>query len=135
MSTTLTGRAGPINRGKTQRHGAQDALALFESMREWLMRSPLLSRFLVASVIAIATCAIGANAWMAADFTGAQAMRGLVDETQRRLDSAQRAIGELPALRASAGAEDLASATRASESGASTDDVRIVSQLAARGGV
>jgi hypothetical protein len=135
MSTTLTGRLGPINRGKTQRHDAAGSFSLFASLRAWRMRSPLLCRFLVASLIAVATFAIAGNAWIAADFTGTQAMRALVDETQRRLDSAQRAIGELPALRASAGAASLASSTRVSGSGASTDDVRIVSQLAARGGM
>jgi hypothetical protein len=59
----------------------------------------------------------------------------LLNETQRRLDSAQRAVGELPALRASAGAAGLVHTARASEGGASADDVRIVSQLAARDGI
>jgi Tfp pilus assembly protein PilO len=135
MSTTLTGRLGPINRGNTQRHEAAGSLALFASLRAWRMRSPLLFRLLVASLIAIATFAIAGNAWIAADFMGARATRALVDETQRRLDSAQRAVGELPALRALAGAESLTGPARASGSGASTDDVRIVSQLAARGGM
>jgi Tfp pilus assembly protein PilO len=135
MSTTLTGRLGPINRGKTQRHDAKASHARFAALRAWRMRSPLLFRLLAASLIAIATFAIAANAWVAADFMGAQAMRARVDETQTRLDSAQRAVGELPALRASAGAEGLANPARASESGASTDDVRIVSQLAAHGGI
>ena len=58
MSTTLTGRLGPINRGKTQRHEAANSFALFASLRAWRMRSPLLFRFLVASLIAIATFAI-----------------------------------------------------------------------------
>jgi Tfp pilus assembly protein PilO len=139
MSTTLTGRLGPINRGKTQRHqkaeGSFAPFAPLAPLRAWRARSPLLFRLLVASLIAIATFAIAANAWIAADLMGTQAMRTRVDETQQRLDRAQRAVGELPALRASAGAESLVSPTRASESGASTDDVRIVSQLAARGGI
>jgi hypothetical protein len=135
MSTTLTGRLGAANRGKTQRHETEGSLARFASLRAWRVRSPLLLRFLAASLIAAATFAVAANAWIAVDFTGARAMRALVDETQRRLDGAQRAVDELPALRASADAESLASPTRASESGVSADDVRIVSQLAARGGI
>jgi hypothetical protein len=135
MNTTLTGRLGPINRGKTQRHEAGASLAPFAALRAWCVRNPLLFRFLAASLIAIATFAIAANAWIAADFMGTQAMRARVDEAQEHLDSAQRAVGELPALRALAGAEGLANPTRASDSSASTDDVRIVSQLAARGGM
>jgi len=135
MSTTLTGRLGPIDRARAQQHRAEGSFALSASLRRWRGRSPLLFRFLPASLIAIATFATGANAWMAADFTGVQAMRALADESRRRLHGAQRAVSELPALRASAGAENLASPARASESGASTDDVRIVSQLAVRGGI
>jgi Tfp pilus assembly protein PilO len=92
-------------------------------------------RLLAASLIALVTFVLGENAWIATDLAAARAMRALRDETQRRFDGAQRAIGELPALRASAGAATSMRPSRATASGASTDDVRIVSQLAARGGI
>jgi Tfp pilus assembly protein PilO len=144
MSTTLTDRVGPIDQGKAQRHPAKRS---FAPPHAWSVRRPLLARFmarftarftvrfLIMGLIAVATFAIGANAWIAADLAGAQATRVLLGETQRRVDRAQRAVSELPALRASAGAAASASPTRASESGISTDDLRIVSQLAARDGI
>ncbi|CAB3759278.1 hypothetical protein [Paraburkholderia humisilvae] len=128
MSVSITGRFGPINQRKAPRHWV-DRLRVPHGA--WSGRR----RLLAASLIASATFALGANAWVAADFAGARAMHALLDDTQRRFNSAQHAIGELPALRAAAGAANSMRSTRATDSGASTDDVRIVSQLAARGGM
>ncbi|MFC0402186.1 hypothetical protein [Paraburkholderia rhizosphaerae] len=127
MSASITGRFGAANQRKTRWRWADLRIARGAS-------SPR-RRLLVSSVIAVATFVLGANAWNAADVAGERAMRTVVDDTQRRFDSAQRAISELPALRASARAASSMRLARVTESSASTDDVRIVSQLAARGGM
>ncbi|CAB3763304.1 hypothetical protein [Paraburkholderia solisilvae] len=128
MSMAIADRFGPINQRMTPRRRAG---RLRVPSHAWRVRR----RLLVASLIALVTFALGANAWVAADLAGARTAHALFDDTQRRFERAQRALSELPALRAAAGSAHSTSPERSSDSGASTDDVRIVSQLAARGGM
>jgi hypothetical protein len=128
MNMAIADRFGPINQRTTPRHRAG---RLGVPAHTWRVRR----RLLAASLIALVTFALGANAWVAADLAGARATHALLDDAQRRFERAQRALSELPALRASAGSANSTRPERSSDSGASTDDVRIVSQLAARGGM
>jgi len=89
-------------------------------------------RFLIASMIAIAVFAAGANAWRAADVSGVQARRALMDEDRQHLKRAGEAIRQLPALRRSA--TEAPTARNAAE-WTSADDLRVVSQLATASGV
>ncbi len=89
-------------------------------------------RLLAALLIALAVFGLGANAWVAADLGGAEASRLLLGEAQRRVDKARAAVAQIPALRASAAATR---STRPAVEWTSTDDVRAVSQLAARSGM
>lgn len=105
----------------------------------WLnrMRMPLHAwsrrRRLVVAVLIAATCfGVGANAWISADLSGAQASRAALAETQRRVADANRALAQLPGLRRHAAASSVGLAP---DPWTSADDVRVVSLLAARSGV
>jgi Tfp pilus assembly protein PilO len=107
--------------------------------RRWVdrLRVPLVAwsgrrRLAAISLIAVAAFLLGANAWIATDLSGLEASRASLAEAQRRFDDARRAADALPALRRSAGA---AGATRPASTWSSSDDVRAVSQLAARSGM
>jgi Tfp pilus assembly protein PilO len=99
--------------------------------RQW-MRLPLEAwsmrrRAATASLIAIAVFVAGANGWIAADASGVQSRRVLLDEASRHLVEARRAIAQLPALRRAANDD---AAARDTIERTSADDLHVISRLA-----
>jgi len=124
MSSTLSGRFSYGNDKPSMGRWA-DALKL--PLAAWSAGR----RLAVASLIALIVFALGTNAWMAADLSGIVASRASLGDAQRRFDNARLVVGALPALRQSAGTA--AAARPAGRS--SSDDVRVVTQLAERSGM
>lgn len=83
-------------------------------------------RWLAAALIALTVLALGANGWTSADLSGLQASRDALADTQHKLSDARTALAQLPALRRDA------SSVHAPTNWTSADDVRVISQLAAR---
>jgi hypothetical protein len=114
---------------------ADNALGAFN----WIsrLRVPLVEwsprrRLLCAVAIAAAVFALGVNAWNSVDLGGLEASRAALEDTQHRVERANRMLAQLPALRRGAAAP-LMSLT--SGGWTSADDLRAVSLLAARSGV
>lgn len=125
MSSAIASREGGLNEGN-----------LPNAVLRWLRLPPeawsARRRFAIASLIAVAVCAVGGNAWLAADLGGEQAQRARLDEARQHLDEARRAVTQVPALRHAA-AE--ASAFHDAAGWTPADDLRVLSQLASRSGV
>ncbi|MEX3935646.1 hypothetical protein AB4Y32_28240 [Paraburkholderia phymatum] len=86
-------------------------------------------RCVVAISIAVAVFALGANAWIAADMSGMQTSSEALSVAQRKLSEAQAAVAQLPALRRATPVAHVPAGWT------SADDVRVISQLAARSDV
>jgi hypothetical protein len=101
-------------------------LALAERLRvppeAWSVRR----RWIVASCIAVAAFALGANAWLVTDMSGVQASREGLSAAQRKLGEAQAAVAQLPAMR------EATTVLPMPANWTSADDIRVISQLAAR---
>ncbi|SIT44841.1 conserved hypothetical protein [Paraburkholderia piptadeniae] len=123
MNTTTVGRIGvPF-----KRLPLGDAIA--ERLRVPLEAWSARRRCLVALSIAVAVFALGANAWIAADMSGAQTSSEALSVAQRKLSEAQAAVAQLPALRRATPVAHVPAGWT------SADDVRVISQLAARSDV
>ncbi|MEM5388007.1 hypothetical protein VSR68_31135 [Paraburkholderia phymatum] len=123
MNTTTVGRIG----APSKRVPFGDAIA--ERLRVPLEAWSARRRCLVALAIAVAVFALGANAWIARDMSGAQASSDALSAAQRKLSDAQAAVAQLPALRRAAPVSHVPAGW------SSADDVRVISQLAARSDV
>lgn len=112
--------------------GASTAFNWMNRLRVPLAEWSLRRRLLVAAVIAASVYGFGANAWISADLGGMQASRSALDDVRHRVEKANRALTQLPALR-----RDVAASPVGLLSGGwtSADDLRVVSLLAARSGV
>jgi Tfp pilus assembly protein PilO len=123
MNTTTVGRIGmPFKRVPLG-----DAIA--EHLRVPLEAWSARRRAFVATSIAVAVFALGANAWIAADMSGVQTSGDALSAAQRKLSEAQAAVAQLPALRRAAPVAHVPAGW------SSADDVRVISQLAARSDV
>ncbi|MPW21226.1 hypothetical protein GCT13_31200 [Paraburkholderia sp. CNPSo 3157] len=123
MNTTTVGRIGvPFKRVP---FGDAIAERLRVPLEAWSARR----RCLVALSIAVAVFALGANAWIAADMSGVQTSSDALSVAQRKLSEAQAAVAQLPALRRAAPVAHVPAGW------SSADDVRVISQLAARSDV
>ncbi len=125
MSTILAHHAGRPN-------GAPGSFSWMNRLRVPLAEWSRSRRLLVAVTIAASVFGVGANAWISADLGGVQASRAALDEARHREERANRALGQLPALRRDAAASPVG---LASGGWTSADDLRLVSLLAARSGV
>ena len=123
MNTTIAGRIGmPATR---ERFGHTLVERLRVPLEAWSVRR----RWAVASCIAVAAFVIGANAWLATDMSGVQASREMLSAAQRKLGEAEAAVAQLPGLR------QAASDAPMPLNWTSADDIRVISQLAARNDV
>lgn len=120
MNTITLGRFG------AHRKKGQLGPQLIERLRVPLEAWSARRRVLVAVSIAVAVFALGANAWTTADISGVQASTAALASAQRKLHDAQAAVAQLPALRRAA------PVVHVPVDWTSADDVRVVSQLAAR---
>ena len=121
----------PVHHGGHPRE-ASTAFNWLNRLRVPLAEWSLHRRLVVAAVIAASVYGVGANAWISADLGGMQASRAALDEVTHRVEQANRALTQLPALR-----RDVAASPVGLLSGGwtSADDLRVVSLLAARSGV
>jgi hypothetical protein len=122
-----------MNGAVAYRDGGLNSGDLVSALRQW-MSLPLEAwsmrrRAAAASLIAVAIFVAGANGWIAADASGVQSRRLLLDEAGRRLVEARRAIAQLPALRRTSN-EDVAAHDTIERT--SADDLHDISQLAAQ---
>jgi len=123
MNTTMTGRFGmPVKR---ERAGHLLGERLRVPLEAWSVRR----RAVVGSCVAVAVFTLGANAWLATDMSGAQASREALSAAQRKLGEAEAAIAQLPAMRKAATVMPMPA------NWTSADDIRVISQLAARNDV
>jgi Tfp pilus assembly protein PilO len=114
--------------GRFGRPAAHERLghAFVERLRVPLEAWSVRRRWLVASCVAVAAFALGANGWLAADMSGVQASHESLSAAQRQLREAEAAVAQLPALRKAA------SVTRMPSNWTAADDIRVISQLASR---
>jgi Tfp pilus assembly protein PilO len=123
MNTITVGRIGvPFKRVPL---GDAIVERLRVSLEAWSARR----RCVVAMSIAVAVFALGANAWIAADMSGAQTSSEALSVAQRKLSEAQAAVARQPALRRAT------PVARVPVGWTSADDVRVISQLAVRSDV
>ncbi len=123
MNMTIAGRFGmPAAR-------ASRARAFAERLRVPLEAWSVRRRWVVASCVTIAVFLLGADAWLAVDASGVQASRDALSAAQRRFSEAEAAVARLPALRNAARAPQMPAKWT------SADDIRVISQLAARNDV
>jgi Tfp pilus assembly protein PilO len=122
MNTTMAGRIG----GPHGHRKGPNTQQLIDRLRVPLEAWSVRRRALVALSIAVAVFALGANAWTASDMSGMQASADALSAAQHKLNDAEAALAELPALRRAA------PATHVPAGWTSADDVRVVSQLASR---
>ena len=123
MNTTIAGRIGmPATR---ERFGHTLVERLRVPLEAWSERR----RWAVALCIAVAAFVLGANAWLATDTSGVQESREMLSAAQRKLGEAETAVAQLPALRQAASVAPMPS------NWTSADDIRVISQLAARNDV
>lgn len=126
MSTIFAGYSGAANARLSLVHWMKRARLPLEA---WSPRR----RCVVALLIAALVFGLGAHGWVVGDLSGVEASRAALDATSLRLANAQRVLAQLPALRReSADSRAAAFNTRSTERWSSADDVRIVSELAAR---
>jgi Tfp pilus assembly protein PilO len=93
-------------------------------------------RCVVALLIAGLVFGLGAYGWIVADVGGVAASRAALAASVQHLTQARGALAQLPVLRRAVAAHTLAGSTEPSPaSWSSTDDVRLVSTLAAQNGV
>lgn len=123
MNTTTIGRVGVSFRRMSFEDGIAERLRVL--LEAWSIRR----RRFVAISIAVAVFALGANTWIAADMSGVQAGSDALSAARRRLSEAQAAVAQLPVLRRAAPAVHVPTGWT------SADDVRVISQLAARSDV
>ena len=120
MNTTIAGRIGmPTTR---ERFGHTLVERLRVPLEAWSVRR----RWAVALCIAVAAFVLGANAWLATDMSGVQASREMLSAAQGKLGEAEAVVTQLPALRRDASVAPMPS------NWTSADDIRVISQLAAR---
>jgi Tfp pilus assembly protein PilO len=122
MNTTIAGR---IMLAPHERLGRMLIERLRVPLEAWSVRR----RWAVALCIAVAVFVLGANAWLAADMSGVQASREASLAAQRKLGEAEADVAQLPAL------HQAASVVPMPANWTSADDIRVISQLAARNDV
>ncbi|WP_144137988.1 hypothetical protein [Paraburkholderia sp. BCC1884] len=125
MSTIFVGFGGAANQRPI-------LSALIKRMRVPLEAWSPRRRWTVALLIALAVFALGAHGWIVADLGGIASSRAALRASVERLAEARRTLAQLPALRAQVAAVP---AVRPPAAWSSADDVRVVSELAARSGV
>lgn len=119
MNTTIAGRIMPARR---ERFGRVLVARLRVPLETWSVRR----RWVVALCIAAAVFVLGANAWLTTDMSDVQASREALSAAQRKLGDAEVDVAQLPALRQAASAAPMPA------NWTSADDIRVISQLAAR---
>ncbi|MBN3755079.1 hypothetical protein G3N95_19195 [Paraburkholderia sp. Tr-20389] len=120
MNMTIAGRFGRPAARERVVHALAARLRM--PLEAWSVRR----RWFVASCVAVAAFALGANAWLATDMSGVQSSREALSAAQRKLSDVEAAVAQLPVLRKAA------SVARMPANWTSADDIRVISQLASR---
>ncbi|CAH2800447.1 MAG: Type IV pilus biogenesis protein PilP [uncultured Paraburkholderia sp.] len=130
MSTTIAGFGGALQAGPVLAHWMKRVRA---PLHTWSTRR----RWAVALLIGLAVFVLGAHGWVVADLGRVEASRAALLASTQRLADAKRALAQLPSLRREAGAArgGVTAVPPVPAQWTSADDVRVVSELAAKNGV